>query len=67
MIEVLDVTVAFGSGSRRIEAVRNVSFRCRAGEAFGLVGESGCGKSTLLRAIAGLLPLDRRPHRAGRP
>jgi peptide/nickel transport system ATP-binding protein len=50
------VTVSYGSGVRRIDAARDVSFGVAEGEAFGLVGESGSGKSTVLRAIAGLIP-----------
>ena len=41
-----------------IQAARNVSFRIREGETFGLVGESGSGKTTLGRIIAGLTPAD---------
>jgi len=54
VIEIKDVTVSFGSGPHRIDAVRGVSFKVGPGETFGLVGESGCGKSTLLRVVAGL-------------
>jgi peptide/nickel transport system ATP-binding protein len=54
VIEIADVTISFGGGANRLDAVRGVSFKVAQGEAFGLVGESGCGKSTLLRAIAGL-------------
>jgi peptide/nickel transport system ATP-binding protein len=50
------VTVRYGSGARRIDAARDVSFSVAEGGAFGLVGESGSGKSTVLRAIAGLIP-----------
>jgi ABC-type dipeptide/oligopeptide/nickel transport system ATPase subunit len=51
MIEVEALHVRFGT----FQAVRDVSFRVAAGEAFGLVGESGSGKTTVLKAIAGLL------------
>jgi peptide/nickel transport system ATP-binding protein len=57
VIEVSDVTVVYGSGPGRLEAVRNATFQVDKSEIFGLVGESGCGKSTLLRAIGGLVPL----------
>jgi len=54
---VLDHTsVFYGSGTRRMAAVRDLSLHVAEGEAFGLVGESGSGKSTVLRAIAGLIP-----------
>lgn len=40
---------------RTIEALENVRFEVRAGEAVGLVGGNGAGKSTLLKTIAGVL------------
>jgi peptide/nickel transport system ATP-binding protein len=57
MIDVETLGVVFGKGRLRIDAVRDVSFSVREGEAFGLVGESGSGKSTVLRAICGLAPV----------
>lgn len=42
--------------SRKIEAVRGVSFTAHEGEAIGVIGGNGAGKSTLFRAMAGLIP-----------
>ncbi|MGW4648566.1 dipeptide/oligopeptide/nickel ABC transporter permease/ATP-binding protein [Kitasatospora sp. NPDC004289] len=50
-VEGLHVTVGHG----RTEAVRDVSFTVRPGEAVGLVGESGSGKTLTCRSVLGLL------------
>jgi len=36
-------------------AVKDVSFKVHAGEAWGLIGTNGSGKSTLLKAISGII------------
>ncbi|MYS23120.1 peptide/nickel transport system ATP-binding protein [Streptomyces sp. DvalAA-14] len=51
-VEGLHITVAGG----RSEAVRDVSFGVRAGEAVGVVGESGSGKTLTCRSLLGVLP-----------
>jgi peptide/nickel transport system ATP-binding protein len=60
MITLDDVTIAYGTGSRAVVAVHNLTLAVPGAQAVGLVGESGSGKSTVLRAVAGLLP-----HAAG--
>jgi sodium transport system ATP-binding protein len=39
----------------RVEAVRDVSFRCEPGEIYGLLGANGAGKTTTLRMLATIL------------
>jgi oligopeptide/dipeptide ABC transporter ATP-binding protein len=55
VLEVRGLAIAY-PGRPPVEAVRDVSFALRAGEAIALVGESGSGKSTLAAALIGLLP-----------
>jgi len=45
----------FGRPTSFVQAVDDVSFTIRRGEAFGLVGESGCGKTTIGKMICDLL------------
>ena len=54
MIDVQDLSVAFGQGEARKQVVKSVSLSVARGETLGIVGESGCGKSTVLRSLAGL-------------
>ncbi len=45
----------FGHATSYVQAVDDVSFQIRRGEAFGLVGESGCGKTTVGKMLVNLL------------
>ncbi|AGZ42135.1 spermidine/putrescine import ATP-binding protein potA [Actinoplanes friuliensis DSM 7358] len=55
MLEVKGLRKVYRSGTREVEALRELTFTVAAGELVCLVGPSGCGKTTLLRCIAGLL------------
>ena len=54
VIEVKDLEISFGEGSKKFVAVKNANFFINKGETFSLVGESGSGKTTIGRAIIGL-------------
>ena len=56
LVEVKDLEISFGEGSKKFVAVKNANFFINKGETFSLVGESGSGKSILMRSIMSILP-----------
>ncbi len=56
MIEARELSKSFRvKGGQRLRAVEGVTFTCRPGEIFGLLGINGAGKTTTLRMLATLL------------
>ncbi len=55
VLKVENVAIAYKVRGGEIEAVQDVSFEIRRGEAHGIVGESGCGKSTVAWAVLNFL------------
>ncbi|CDO08847.1 methionine ABC transporter ATP-binding protein [Mycolicibacterium cosmeticum] len=56
MIELTDVTKAYGHGAQRTVVLDRINFRVEAGEILAVVGPSGAGKSTLAQCINLLTP-----------
>ncbi len=56
LINVENLSVAYGTACGPMTAVDRVSFELEKGRSLGLVGESGSGKTTIGNAIMGLLP-----------
>lgn len=55
MIETQALTKVFPSKKGAIQAVDHVSFQCRPGHIFGLLGANGAGKTTTMRLLATIL------------
>ena len=54
VLQVEDLKVVFDTPAGSGAAVDGVSFRLKAGERMGLIGESGCGKTTMATALMSL-------------
>ncbi len=65
VLEIRDLEVTYGRGSRAAKALDGVSLELRPGEIFGLIGPNGAGKTTLIKAVLGLLEPDRGEVRVG--
>ena len=55
LLDIQDLSVAFGDAKRPFYAVEQVSLQVNSGEIVGLVGESGSGKSVSMMALMGLV------------
>ncbi|MBF0146851.1 MAG: ABC transporter ATP-binding protein [Magnetococcales bacterium] len=56
LLEVTNLSISFGEGKERVQAVDRISFSMAPGETLGLVGESGSGKTLAAIALLRLLP-----------
>jgi microcin C transport system ATP-binding protein len=65
LLEIRDLSVAFGEGARQVTAVDRVSFDIAKGETVALVGESGSGKSVTALSVMKLLPYPSAHHPSG--
>jgi microcin C transport system ATP-binding protein len=65
LVDVKDLSVAFGSGENRTLAVDRVSFTIGKGETVALVGESGSGKTVSALSILRLLSYPPASHPSG--
>jgi putative ABC transport system ATP-binding protein len=57
-VEICGISKHFGTGERRVAALKEVDWEVHAGQLSLIVGPSGCGKTTLLSVIAGILNAD---------
>jgi len=57
-VSLTSVSKAFGSGARRIQALKGIDIEVKPGRVIGLIGPDGAGKTTLMRLATALLAPD---------
>lgn len=55
VLKLLNVNKTFGTGHKKVEALKETNFEAERGELIAIIGPSGSGKSTLLTILGGLL------------
>ncbi len=55
VLELNSVQKSFGTGHKKVDALKETNFKADRGELIAIIGPSGSGKSTLLTIIGGLL------------
>ena len=58
MLRVNGLRKSFGSGGRRVEAVKGIDLELQPGEVLAFLGPNGAGKTTTVKMIAGLIRKD---------
>lgn len=57
-LELRNVSKSFGTGSEKVEVLKNINLTIEEGEFIAIVGFTGSGKTTLISLIAGLIQPD---------
>jgi putative ABC transport system ATP-binding protein len=55
VLELHQVKKSYGSGHKKVDALKKTDFLANRGELIAIIGPSGSGKSTLLTIVGGLL------------